>query len=131
MRLRLIAAALLAAWPAWAQEEPIQSTINAQIEAFRASDFETAFTFASPTIKQMFRTPANFGSMVVTGYPMVVNPAMVEMQDLRTVAGALWQRVRVTDQRGQAFLLDYQMIEGPEGWLINAVQLQKAADVGA
>ncbi len=131
MRLRLIAAAVLAAWPAWAQEEPIQSTITAQIEAFRASDFETAFTFASPTIKQMFRTPANFGSMVVTGYPMVVNPAMVEMQDLRTVAGALWQRVRVTDQRGQAFLLDYQMIEGPDGWLINAVQLQKAADVGA
>jgi hypothetical protein len=69
--------------------------------------------------------------MVVTGYPMVVNPAMVEMQDLRTVAGALWQRVRVTDQKGQAFLLDYQMIEGPDGWVINAVQLQKAADVGA
>ena len=131
MRLRLIAAALLAALPAWAQEEPIQSTITAQIEAFRASDFETAFTYASPSIKQMFRTPANFGSMVVTGYPMVVNPAMVEMQDLRTVAGALWQRVRVTDQKGQAFLLDYQMIEGPDGWVINAVQLQKAADVGA
>lgn len=131
MRLRLIAAAVLAALPAWAQEEPIQSTITAQIEAFRASDFETAFTYASPSIKQMFRTPANFGSMVVTGYPMVVNPAMVEMQDLRTVAGALWQRVRVTDQKGQAFLLDYQMIEGPDGWLINAVQLQKAADVGA
>jgi hypothetical protein len=131
MRLRLIAAAMLAAWPAWAQEEPIQSTINSQIEAFRASDFETAFTFASPTIQQMFRTPANFGSMVVTGYPMVVNPATVEMQDLREVGGALWQRVRVTDQKGQAFLLDYQMIEGPEGWLINAVQLQKAADVGA
>ena len=131
MRLRLIAAAVLAAWPAWAQEEPIQSTITAQIEAFRASDFETAFTYASPSIKQMFRTPANFGSMVVTGYPMVVNPAMVEMQDLRTVAGALWQRVRVTDQKGQAFLLDYQMIEGPDGWVINAVQLQKAADVGA
>ena len=131
MRLRLVAAALLAAWPAFAQEEPIQSTITAQIEAFRASDFETAFTFASPNIKQIFRTPANFGSMVVTGYPMVVDPAQVEMQDLRTVGGALWQRVRVTDQKGQAYLLDYQMIEGPEGWLINAVQLQKAADVGA
>ena len=137
MRLRFIAFGLAAALttatalPAAAQEVPIQSTITAQIEAFRAADFETAFTFASPTIKQMFRTPQNFGSMVVTGYPMVVNPAQVEMQDLRTVAGALWQRVRVTDQRGQAFLLDYQMIEGPDGWLINAVQLQKAADVGA
>ena len=131
MRLRLIAAAILAAWPAWAQEEPIQSTITSQIEAFRAADFERAFTFASPTIHDIFGTPENFGAMVVTGYPMVVDPAQVEMQDLRTVGGALWQRVRITDQKGLAFLLDYQMIEGPDGWLINAVQLQKAADVGA
>lgn len=131
MRLRLIAAAVLAAWPAFAQEEPIQSTINSQIEAFRAGDFATAFTFASPNIQGMFRTPDNFGSMVVTGYPMVVDPAQVEMQDLRTVGGALWQRVRITDQKGLAYLLDYQMIEGPDGWLINAVQLQRAADVGA
>ena len=131
MRLRLIAAAILAAWPALAQEEPIQSTITSQIEAFRAADFERAFTFASPTIHDIFGTPENFGAMVVTGYPMVVDPAQVEMQDLRTVGGALWQRVRITDQKGLAFLLDYQMIEGPDGWLINAVQLQKAADVGA
>ena len=99
MRLRLIAAAILAAWPAWAQEEPIQSTITSQIEAFRAADFERAFTFASPTIHGIFGTPENFGAMVVTGYPMVVDPAQVEMQDLRTVGGALWQRVRVTSRR--------------------------------
>ena len=114
-----------------ATQAPIQSTITAQIEAFRASDFDLAFTFASPTIHQIFGTAGNFGMMVATGYPMVVNPAQVEMQELRTVGGALWQRVRVTDQKGQAFLLDYQMVQGPDGWLINAVQLQKAADVGA
>jgi hypothetical protein len=132
MRLGLYATiAILLAGPAAAQQEPIQATITAQIDAFRAADFSTAFTFASPTIHQLFGTSENFGSMVVTGYPMVVNPAQVEMQDLRTVGGALWQRVRITDQKGQAFLLDYQMVEGPDGWLINAVQLQKAADVGA
>jgi hypothetical protein len=132
MRLSLYAVmAALAAWPVLAQEEPIQHTITAQIEAFRDADFERAFTYASPTIHQIFQTAGNFGSMVTTGYPMVVNPAQVEMQDLRTVGGALWQRVRITDQKGQGFLLDYQMIEGPDGWLINAVQLQKAADVGA
>ena len=126
---------LLTTAPLLAQDQtsqaPIQSTINAQIEAFRASDFDLAFTYASPNIKQMFGTPSNFGAMVTTGYPMVINPAEVEMQELRTVGGALWQRVRITDQGGQGYLLDYQMIEGPEGWLINAVQLQKAPDVGA
>lgn len=114
-----------------AQRQPIQATITAQIEAFRAADFDRAFTYASPNIHQIFGTAGNFGMMVATGYPMVVNPAQVEMQDLRTIGGALWQRVRVTDQQGQAFLLDYQMIKGPDGWLINAVQLQKANDVGA
>ena len=119
------------ALPCFAQEEPIQKTIAAQIEAFRAADFNQAFSYASPTIHSLFGTAENFGSMVVTGYPMVVNPAQVEMQDLRTVGGALWQRVRITDQKGQSYLLDYQMIEGADGWLINAVQLQKAADIGA
>ncbi len=132
MRLHIIAAlAALLAWPATAQEEPIQQTITAQIEAFRAEDFERAYAFASPTIHQIFGPTENFASMVVTGYPMVVNPARVEMQDLRTVAGTLWQRVRITDQKGQAYLLDYQMVEGPDGWLINAVQMQKSADIGA
>ena len=132
MRLRLYAViAALMALPAAAQEEPIQSTITAQIEAFRADDFERAYSYASPTIHGIFGPTENFANMVVTGYPMVVDPAMIEMQDLREVAGALWQRVRITDRKGQAYLLDYQMIEGPEGWLINAVQMQKAADVGA
>jgi hypothetical protein len=132
LRIFIICMGLLfAASRSEAQEQPIQSTITAQIEAFRAGDFDRAFTFASPTIHGIFGTSANFGGMVTTGYPMVVNPAQVEMMDLRTVGGALWQRVRITDQKGQAYLLDYQMVEGPDGWLINAVQLQKAADVGA
>jgi Domain of unknown function (DUF4864) len=132
MRLHLVAALVgLLAGPALAQEEPIQQTITAQIEAFRAEDFERAYEYASPTIHGIFGPVENFANMVVTGYPMVVDPAMVEMQDLRNVAGNLWQRVRITDRKGQAFLLDYQMVEGPEGWLINAVQMQKAGDVGA
>ena len=132
MRLHLYATlALLLAWPAAAQQDPIQATIAAQIDAFRAADFERAYSYASPTIRGIFGPTENFTAMVMTGYPMVVDPAEVEMQELRTIAGALWQRVRITDQKGQGFLLDYQMVEGPEGWLINAVQMQRAADVGA
>jgi hypothetical protein len=53
------------------------------------------------------------------------------MLDLRFIGGAYWQRVRVTDAKGRAYWLDYQMVEGPEGWRINAVQMQEAPDVGA
>lgn len=131
MRLRLAALITLLALPAQAQEEPIQSTITAQIEAFRAGDFEGAFTYASPVIQGIFGNPANFETMVTKGYPMVVDPEAVEMQELREIAGNLWQRVRITDRAGRDWLLDYQMVEGPDGWLINGVQLNRASDVGA
>lgn len=117
-----------------AQSDPqpqIAATIQAQIEAMRADDWPLAFTYASPTIHQLFGTPESFAQMVQTGYPMVWHPAQIQMMDLRTIGGALWQRVRVTDQQGQAYLVDYQMVKGHDGWLINAVQLQKANDLGA
>lgn len=116
--------------PAAAQEEPIQRTIQSQLDAFQADDFARAFTFASPNIKGIFGTAENFGAMVKNGYPMVYRPAEVEMLELREVAGNLWQRVRVVDQAGRAHLLDYMMVETPEGWQINAVQLLPAPDIG-
>lgn len=124
----LLAACL--ALPAAAQEAPIQETIQNQIAAFQADDFSRAFTYASPTIKGMFGTPENFGAMVKQGYPMVYRPAAVEMQELREVAGNLWQRVRITDQAGAGWFLDYMMVETAEGWQINAVQILPAPDVG-
>ncbi|MBS3980380.1 MAG: DUF4864 domain-containing protein [Rhodobacteraceae bacterium] len=117
--------------PATAQQEPIRNTIQSQIDALLADDFDRAFTFASPTIKDLFGTPENFGAMVRQGYPMVYRPADVQMLDLREVAGNLWQRVRITDQAGAGWLLDYMMVETAEGWQINAVQILPAPDVGA
>jgi hypothetical protein len=130
---RIVQALILAAslsLPAGAQEGPITATIESQIDAFLADDMERAFSFASPTIKGLFGTPENFGKMVRDGYPMVYRPAEVEMQDLREIAGNLWQRVRITDQAGAGWYVDYMMIETPDGWLINAVQLMPAPEIG-
>ena len=129
LRFALALAALTA--PAFAQEAEIAETINGQMEAFRAEDVVTAFTFASPTIQGIFGTPENFGKMVREGYPMVWKPGAVQMMELRTVAGALWQRVRVADAAGRGWYLDYRMVQGPKGWLIDAVQLLPMQDLGA
>jgi hypothetical protein len=126
----LLTAAFLAL-PVMAQEEPIQKTIQNQLDAFQVDDFARAFTFASPTIKGIFGSPENFGAMVTQGYPMVHRPSAVTMLELREVAGNLWQRVMITDQTGRTHMLDYQMIETAEGWQINAVQLLPAPDIGA
>jgi Domain of unknown function (DUF4864) len=129
--LYAVLTAAMIAMPVMAQEQPIQDTIQSQLDALAKDDFATAFTFASPTIKGMFGTAENFGMMVTQGYPMVHRPAATRMLELRTVAGNLWQRVMITDVQGKTHLLDYMMIETPEGWQINAVQLLQGTDVGA
>ncbi|MCM2561725.1 DUF4864 domain-containing protein [Lutimaribacter sp. EGI FJ00015] len=131
-RFFLIFALLLGlALPGHAQQQAITDVIDEQLQAFKADDFDRAFTFASPTIKDIFRTPENFGAMVRRGYPMVWRPAEVRYLQLRDEAGSLWQRVQITDAQGRVHLLDYQMIETENGWQINGVQLLKAPGTAA
>ncbi|NNE88926.1 MAG: DUF4864 domain-containing protein [Silicimonas sp.] len=109
----------------------IEGTIASQIEAFRADDFAQAFTFASPNIRRMFGTSENFGMMVRQGYPMVWRPGQLQFLELRDEQGLLWQKVMVQDQEGVFFVLDYQMVETPDGWRINGVYLVQAPQLGA
>ena len=114
-----------------AAEDGIEATIGAQIQAFLADDFVTAFTFASPGIQGLFGTPERFGQMVRNGYPMVWRPDELRYLELRDVNGALWQKVLIRDHAGAVHVLDYQMIRTTAGWRINGVQILDAPEVGA
>ena len=109
----------------------ITSTIQSQIDAFLADDFETAFTFAAPNIKRLFGNSERFGVMVRQGYPMVWRPADVRFLDLDQLGPFLMQKVLITDADGVPHLLEYQMIDTPEGWQINGVRILEAPQVGA
>lgn len=121
-----VIAALAAAPPATAQQEPIRGVISAQIEAFEADDFETAFTYASPTIQGMFGNAQNFGAMVKGGYPMVWRPGDLKFLALEERDGLLWQNVLVRDLQGALHILEYQMQKGADGWKINGVTIRRA-----
>lgn len=114
-----------------ANEAAIQGVITDQFAAFRAEDLDTAFSYASPMIQGMFRTPAMFGHMVEQGYPMVWRPSSTEFLELRDVDGALWQKVLVRDGSGTYHVLDYKMVNMNDHWLIDGVQLIREAGVGA
>lgn len=116
---------------AFAQNAEIEANIAAQIQAFKADDFATAFTFASPNIQRLFGNPDNFGAMVRNGYPMVWRPADVRFLELREISGTLWQKVMITDGDGRVHVLDYQMIRQDAGWKINGVQLLGNSDPAA
>lgn len=124
IRILAIMVMVCAAWSADsgnAQESGIKATVKGQVEAFRAGDFEAAFSFASPVIQNVFRTPENFGVMVRQGYGVLLNPADMQFLNAREEGGKLWQRVLYRDVHGEIHLFDYEMINGPEGWKIGAV----------
>ena len=114
-----------------AQDDPVSSVIQNQLDAFLEDDFATAFSFASPTIKQMFGSPERFESMVRNGYPMVHRPAGVEYLDQRSEGGRVYQTVEIVDQAGAAHYLEYEMVETPYGWQINGVRFVQPPSVGA
>ncbi len=118
--------------PARAQDSAaIQSTITSQLQAFNDRDIDKAWSYASPTIQSMFRTPENFGTMVRNGYPMVWTNADPKFLDLREVDGSLWQKLLIRDTGGALWVLDYKMIQTEAGWQIDAVSIIPAPDVGA
>lgn len=131
---KILAAFILAiglATPAAAQNAEVESTIQRQIEAFRADDFERAFTFASPTIQGIFRNSDNFGGMVRHGYPMVWRPADVQFLELDGTGSTLHQFVQITDAEGRVFVLDYEMVLLDSGWKINGVRIVEQSAISA
>lgn len=109
----------------------IRQVISDQIEAFEADDFDAAFTFASPGIRDMFGTPRRFGAMVREGYPMVLHPGEVRFSDLAERDGRTVQRVLVTDRAGALHVLEYEMVQGAQGWRIDGVRLVQEGAAGA
>ena len=122
---------VLVATGAASQQVDIEATINSQIEAFKADDFEHAFTYATPTLQQLFQTPENFQRMVTSGYPMVWRPAEVRYLELKERDGLLWQKVQIIDRKGFTHLLLYQMEQTANGWRIAGVQLLRASGATA
>lgn len=125
-----IAGVMLTASAAWAQaneaNEAIETVIGNQLQAFNDRDVTEAFSYASPTIKGIFRDPRNFGAMVENGFPMVWDNADVRFLSLREEQGVLVQRVQLRAADGAIHLLDYAMIETDDGWQINGVQIIEA-----
>ncbi len=118
-----VAAAMLAGAAFGQVNDAIEDVIGTQLQAFNDRDVETAFSFASPTIKGIFRDPSIFGTMVERGYPMVWDNRSVRFLGLREEAGMQIQTVQIEDAQGDVYTLEYAMIETANGWQINGVQI--------
>ena len=103
-----------------ADARAMRAIIEAQLQAFAASDAERAFTFASASIRSQFGDAASFMAMVQAAYPMLIRPATVSFFQPEPSNGAVWQRVQVRDRAGRLWLATYQLArEASEAWRIN------------
>ena len=109
-----------------AEADAIENTIRSQIDAMQADDWEQAFTFASPNIQGIFRSPYNFSEMVKRGYPMVWRPKDVRTGDLVQTPRGLMQTMFFVDQQNRLYIADYLMQQVDGQWRINGVQIRPA-----
>lgn len=112
-----------------AQDNSIQDVITDQLQAFNERDVDGAWEHASPMIRGMFGTPENFAMMVQNGYPMVWDNSDVRFLDRSEFDNVTRQEVQIQGPDGLFYILDYQMIETPNGWQINGVQVIPAPQV--
>ena len=106
--------------------------ISSQIDAFRKSDIDEAYTFASPFIKSRFANAEIFGQMVKRGYPMIWSAKDYKFLEFTFFNGALVQRVLFMDPKERIFVFDYELRQyGSETWLINGVFKVSSASAGA
>lgn len=139
MHMRTLFAAIMMAAllglgvPVKAQQPDFESIISKQIEAFRAGDGATAFSFAAPSLQQLFQTPDNFIAMVKRGYMAVYAPRRFSFPGTEIdPQGRPVQVVEVVDGDGRVWTARYTFEQQPDGsWRIAAVTLEKApgADV--
>tara|TARA_R110002051_G_scaffold93824_2_gene163603 strand:+ start:16206 stop:16601 length:396 start_codon:yes stop_codon:yes gene_type:complete len=126
----------IAAVFAWAlisepvQADAIEDVIASQLDAFNARDTARAFSFASPMIKRLFLSPGNFGGMVARAYPMVWDNDFVRFLDRVERGDSVYQRLIISDDDGIVYILEYKMIETPQGWQIDGVSVLPSPNVG-
>ena len=123
MRRRALLLALLAT-PARAQDGAIEQVIRDQMAAFARDDAEAAFAFATPELRAMFGSAANFMSMVRQGYQPVYRPRSVTFGELAEQDGQTVQEVGIIGSDGVPRVALYTMQRQPDGaWRIAGCRL--------
>lgn len=124
-------ALMLAVAPARAEDSQFgaaRATIEAQMRAFLADDGATAYSYAAPSIRQIFPTPDIFMGMVAQGYPPIRRPQRFEFGKAEALSpGSVAQQVFVTGPDGKDYEAVYTLEMQPDGMFrITGVTLRVA-----
>lgn len=111
-----------------ADSRAVRGVVEAQLDAFAADDAKRAFSYAAPSIREMFATPDQFMAMVRGGYPVVYRPRSVTFLNPEWVQGQLVQGVHLTDSSGGLWLAIYRLERQPDkSWRISGCEVQPSS----
>jgi ABC-type transporter MlaC component len=130
MKPRVLAAAVSIAWvlaavAALAQAQPDAvgaiEPVMKQLEALRRDDYDTAYTFASASIQEMFDRPA-FERMVKGGYPEIARSSSAHVVESRVGPdGHVYLRVKIRGANGNNIEAMYDLVWEGGRFRINGV----------
>jgi hypothetical protein len=124
-------AILLVTAPLSLAAEPVdtaQSIIQNQIEAFLNDDAETAYSFASPQIRQKFPDKSIFFEMVKRGYTPTYRPGNFAFGRSKIEGDTVVQEVLISGPDGKDWTALYFLVKQPDGtYKINGVQMLQQA----
>lgn len=130
-RISIAAALALTLSPVRADEVADGRTvIESQINAFLTDDMAAAYSFASPSIKNLYPDQTRFFEMVKRGYQPVYRPGNFAFGRSRLApgGGGIVQEVIISGPDGQDWTALYSLERQPDGsFKINGVQMIRAA----
>jgi uncharacterized protein DUF4864 len=101
--------------------EAATRVVMSQLDAFRRDDYDTAYTFASAMIRDLFDR-ARFETMVRTGYPEIARSAAAFVAKSQAAPdGTLHLHLRIRGESGSAIEALYEMVREDGQWRINGV----------
>ena len=121
-----LATGLVAAAPAGAppDAEAVKAAaepVMKQLEAFRRDDYDTAYTFASQEIREIFDREA-FERMVRMGYPEIARSVQAVVAESRLAPnGNVYLRLKIRGANGNRVEALYEMVWEQGAWRINGV----------
>ncbi|ACP25352.1 hypothetical protein NGR_c15860 [Sinorhizobium fredii NGR234] len=105
-----------------------RSVIRAQIKAFLDDDPETAYSFASPGIREKFPDQLVFFEMVKKSYQHLYRPGNFAFGRSKLVGNEVIQEVLIFGSDGKDWTAIYELVPQPDGsYKINGVVMVQTA----
>ena len=103
-----------------------QQVIASQISAFKADDYQSAYSFAAPNVKQVFPSVSAFMMMVKSGYKPLYQHASYSFGKSTSSNGEVYQEIIVNDESTQLWQFVYTLDKQQDkSWKITSVVMRR------